>query len=270
MIKLWEHYPSDFKLSFFFILLLGLTLGCGTTRFRSPKVISDKKLDYPLSAQINKIEGSVVVGVFVSKEGQPAEVRLFQSSGSKDLDNAALKFARETQFEPALLDGKPIGAWTKLILRYKLSEVYFEEERWLSNVLLLQGRAVTEKDSVKREAILKTLYTKYVGLVNYVNRREYDVEINYSISRTLSKMMRQRYKPFMKVIPITFAVFDDFLEKYPDSPIAARAREDLLQQLVEGEYRIRLRALKSSSFTRKTLPLIDYLESRIKELQKLQ
>ena len=82
--------------------------------------------------------------------------------------------------------------------------------------------------------------------------------------------MRKRYKPFLKIIPITFAVFDDFLEKYPGSPIAVRAKEDLLQQLVEGEYRIRIRALKSASFARKTLLLIDYLESRIKELQKLQ
>ncbi len=270
MIKLWEHYPSDFKLAFIFLLLLGLTLGCGTTRFRSPKVISDKKLNYPLSAQINKIEGSVVVGVFVSKQGQPVDIRLFQSSGSKDLDNAALKFAGETKFEPALLDGRPIGAWTKLILRYKLSEVYFEENRWLSNVLHLQKKAKVEKDSARREEILKTLYTKYVGLVNYVNRNESAVDINYSIDRTISPTMRKRYKPFLKIIPITFAVFDDFLGKYPDSPIAVRAREDLLQQLVEGEYRIRIRALKSSSFTRKTLPLIDYLESRIKEQQKLQ
>ena len=130
MIKLWEHYPSDFKIAFLLLLLAVLTLGCGTTRFRSPKVISDKKLSYPLSAQINKIEGSVVVGVFVSKRGKPVDIRLFQSSDSKDLDNAALKFAKETKFEPAVLDGQPIGAWTKLILRYKLSEVYFEEDKW--------------------------------------------------------------------------------------------------------------------------------------------
>jgi TonB family protein len=240
---------------------------CGTSRFRSPKVIEERELEYPLSAMLDKVEGNVVVGVFVSPDGRPLEVRLLESSTNDDLDRAALKFANDVNFEPALLDEQPVGAWTKLIMRYKLSEVYFEQDKWLNDVRFFIERASVEKDSIKRESILRSLYSKYHGLVNYVNRHPELLDINYTINRVILNKVENRYGKIAKITPIQFAVFDDFLERFPDSSIKLQAKEDLLLQLVETEYRIRIKGLRSNSYARKTLETIDFIEARIKELQ---
>ncbi len=250
------------------ILLLLLTLGCGGSgRFRSPKVISEMHLDYPLAAQLQKIEGETLVGVFVSADGRAEEVTLVESSGHKELDDAALRFARTLTFQPALLDNKPISAWTRLLLRYRLTEVLFENDRWLVEVQSLHNQAKAEKDSSKREIIFRKLYTNYVGLVNYVDRQE-DTEINSTIRAVLTRTVEQQWQPFWDIIPAPFAVFDDFLKRYPRSALTERVKEDLMQQLVETEYRIKIKALGSSRLARKTPVLIQMLESRLEELQK--
>ena len=253
-----------------FTLLLIVFVNCGTSRFKSPKVIEDRELDYPLSAMLDRVEGNVVVGVFVSEEGNAIEVRLLESSSSKDLDNAALNFAKEIKFEPAFLDDRPVGAWTKLIMKYKLTDVYFEEDDWIVDVEHFQSQATKETNPIIRENILKKLYAEYYGLVNYVNIHSGDIRINAIISRTLLPEVDEKYEFFKKYVPIQFAVFHDFIIRFPDSEIALQAKEDLLKQLIETEFRLRIRGLESSSYARKTLHVIQEIELRIKELQKIE
>lgn len=254
----------------FALFLLILSTSCGTSRFRSPKVIEEKKLDYPLSAMLDRVEGNAVVGVFVSEKGKALEVRLLESSSSKDLDNAALNFAKEIHFEPALLDNTPVGAWTKLIMKYKLTDVYFEKDNWLVDVEHFISKASKEDDFYKKEIYLKKLYAKYYGLVNYVNIHTQDIRINTIISPTLLPEINEQYEIFKPYVPIQFAVFHDFLLRFPDSEIAVQAKEDLLKQLVETEFRLRIKGLESSSYARKTLHVIEGIELRIKELQKIE
>ena len=256
--------------SIFALFLIILISSCGTSRFRSPRVIEERDLEYPLSAMLDKVEGNVIVGVFVSPDGNSVDVRLLESSDNDDLDNAALQFAQDVKFEPALLDEQPVGAWTKLIMRYKLSEVYFEEDKWLNDVRYLIERATTEGDSIKRESILRSLYSKYYGLINYINRHSELIKMNNTINRVILDKVQNRYSKIAKITPIQFAVFDDFIERFPESSIVNQAQEDLLTQLVETEYRIRIKGLRSSSYTRKTLETIDFIEARIKEIQTVE
>jgi hypothetical protein len=45
-------------------------------------------------------------------------------------------------------------------------------------------------------------------------------------------------------------------------------KEDLIKQLVDAEYKIRIKALKSKRFARKSAELVDMLEKRLNELQE--
>jgi hypothetical protein len=47
-----------------------------------------------------------------------------------------------------------------------------------------------------------------------------------------------------------------------------RVQEDLMRLLVETEYKIRLKALKSNRFARRSMDLIDLLTERFKEIQQ--
>lgn len=63
--------------------------------------------DYPLRALRNGEGGTVLVLAHIGPDGVPTATELAQSSGSRELDRAALQAVRRWRFEPAIADGHP-------------------------------------------------------------------------------------------------------------------------------------------------------------------
>jgi len=250
------------------LITIGLIAGCGTSsKYKAPKILFDGELEYPLSAQLEKIEGEVLVGIFVSKEGKPLEVNILRSSANADLDSAAIEFSRRVNYKPAIFNGKTVSSWTRLELRYKLQKVGFDEPAWKYNVGRLQSQISTESDSVKRKIYLQRLYFKYIGLVDYVNKND-DIQINRTIKAVISKPIANQWNEFWGILPIPFVLLDDMLYRYPECHFKLRLKEDMIQQIVDVEYKIRMKALKSSRFNRKSIGFLDALSTKLEELQK--
>ncbi len=57
--------------------------------------------DYPVEAAARGDHGTVTVRILVDAEGAPSGVEMAKSSGSRDLDNAALQTVRNWRFKPA-------------------------------------------------------------------------------------------------------------------------------------------------------------------------
>ncbi len=57
--------------------------------------------DYPVEAAARGDHGTVTVRILVDAEGAPSGVEMAKSSGSHDLDNAALQTVRNWRFKPA-------------------------------------------------------------------------------------------------------------------------------------------------------------------------
>ena len=250
----------------FFVLIV---LGCAAGRFQPAKVASEQKLDYPLAAQVERVEGDVVVGVFVNEEGSPVQVRILESSGYAVLDTAAFKFVNTLSFNPATVDEKAISSWTKLILKYKLTEVAFERKQWTQDVLYFYSVVENSKDPQKRLEYQRKLYVRFLGLTNYIKRYQ-SIEINYTIKDVLTKESRIRWKDIMDVVPAPFTVFDDFLQRYPESPIRENVREERIRLLIDAEGDIRVKALKSSKLAQKAPELVSQIETRLDELQRAE
>jgi TonB family protein len=62
---------------------------------------------YPSTAAANSEQGSVVLQALVNSDGKVERMKLAQSSGFDDLDNAALAAVMGWKFVPASRDGKP-------------------------------------------------------------------------------------------------------------------------------------------------------------------
>lgn len=75
---------------------------------------------YPDTAQVNGEQGNVVLDVEVSASGKVRNIRVDQSSGFADLDNAAIEGVLGWHFLPAVADGDTETAWTKVTIVYKL------------------------------------------------------------------------------------------------------------------------------------------------------
>ena len=75
---------------------------------------------YPSRAIMRGYEGKVTLSVHVLPNGEPKEVVVFQSSGYKILDNAALKAVKKWKFLPAQRGFKAVDSWVKVPIEFKL------------------------------------------------------------------------------------------------------------------------------------------------------
>lgn len=74
-----------------------------------PKLISQVSAEYPETARAdkNKLNGAVVVGVTVGKDGTVKETHIVHSLRA-DFDANAQTAVRQYRFEPAIADGRPV------------------------------------------------------------------------------------------------------------------------------------------------------------------
>ena len=80
-----------------------------------PRVIHTEIPKYPYEAKIQKIEGSVLVGLIVTKEGIARDVSVFESSHDGIFDQAALESVKQSKYNPGTKDGEPVD--TKVVRR---------------------------------------------------------------------------------------------------------------------------------------------------------
>ena len=208
----------------------------------------------------------MAVGVFVDPDGRPVTVRVLESSGYAVLDTAAYQFAKSLTFHPAVIDEKPIGSWTRLVLKYKLTDVVFNKEKWINDAIYLQKKIAASVDSNEKARNQRRLYVHYLGLLNY-SRKTPDLDLNYTIKRVIQKSTFAQWRDFWPLIVSPFALFDDFLQQYPEAPIAENVKEELVRTLIEAEGNIRTRALKSRKIAIMANELIEKIETRLYQVQ---
>lgn len=67
--------------------------------------------EYPRQLRDDGIGGSVILWIFIDRDGTVARSEVHESSGYPELDLAALAVAEHMRFQPALLAGEPVGVW---------------------------------------------------------------------------------------------------------------------------------------------------------------
>ena len=107
------------------VLALALTLGGSEVCLAdSPAKVDHSYANgaplYPDAAQLAGEQGDVLVEVQVTANGYPRRIRVKQTSGFRDLDDAAIETAANWRYVPAVVDGDTATAWTTLKIHYAL------------------------------------------------------------------------------------------------------------------------------------------------------
>jgi periplasmic protein TonB len=74
----------------------------------SPRVIRQVKPTYTAAALAEKIQGTVIMELVVTRDGRPAQIRVVRSLDPSGLDAQALLAVSEWRFEPGRLAGTPV------------------------------------------------------------------------------------------------------------------------------------------------------------------
>jgi TonB family protein len=71
----------------------------------------DLPFRYPVALYARKVQGNVMLRLFVDRDGRilPESTRVEESSGHSSLDSAAVKGSQELYFIPAKLHGEPLA-----------------------------------------------------------------------------------------------------------------------------------------------------------------
>jgi protein TonB len=90
----------------------------------APKVDTSRPTPvvYPADAQRAGEEGVVLLDVYVAYNGRAQKIDVAQSSGYRDLDNAAVETAANWHYVPALRDGDTASDWSKVQVVYRMPE----------------------------------------------------------------------------------------------------------------------------------------------------
>jgi TonB family protein len=78
--------------------------------------------NYPKLLKDAGIGGTSIIWVFIDADGVVRNAEIQKSSGNVHLDEAALKSAREFQFNPARNRGTAVAAWIALPIRFSIKE----------------------------------------------------------------------------------------------------------------------------------------------------
>jgi TonB family protein len=74
--------------------------------------------EYSIECALPGVKGSVVLDLLIGPGGQPIEINVAQSSGSPELDKAALHAANLWSFAPPLWKSRPVEVWGRVELRF--------------------------------------------------------------------------------------------------------------------------------------------------------
>ncbi|HYS53024.1 MAG TPA: energy transducer TonB [Thermoanaerobaculia bacterium] len=87
---------------------------------KAPQVIKRVEPAYPLEARMNRVKGIVVLQLLIDKTGAVRQVVVRRQFAS-GLAEGAVDAARQWQFAPATLNGKPVDVVLNLTMNFKLN-----------------------------------------------------------------------------------------------------------------------------------------------------
>jgi protein TonB len=87
-----------------------------------PDATINPKPAYPLVAREHGEQGRVLLSIHIAPSGRPSEVDIVSSSGFAVLDKSAQSAVQGWQFQPALVNGKPVGSVLLFPIEFQLEE----------------------------------------------------------------------------------------------------------------------------------------------------
>lgn len=219
-------------LSLFILALTLFSMGCGhyienNENYTPPSLKSEPRLFYPMAALENSYSGTPRVILYISKKGTVEHSIILKSSGIKVLDSAAVEYSRNFIFNPAKRNGKPVSSRMAMDIKFKFSNQTWNANYYVDEVNDLYSQLATaipdDRNAIEKE-ILK-MHNEFVSnmkdLVNY----------NRVIGMVIQPGIYNEWKNDWDSWPLSFLLFHDFIQRFPDFNNLDLVKEELKNSL---------------------------------------
>lgn len=86
----------------------------------APVITYQERPKYPDIARDSRVEGDVVLFVYIDEGGNVRNAVVQSSPGLPALEEEAKKAAMRCKFKPAKQQGKPVGVWYNIVMQFRL------------------------------------------------------------------------------------------------------------------------------------------------------
>ena len=197
--------------AFFFLVSCGHVKNLENKNYTPPTLKYQPKIFYPVVAQENSLTGMTKMMVYIDKEGRVRRVNLLESSGYRVLDSTAEKYCRTMVFNPALGNGKPIGVWLKLKVKFDVNHENLVSRRFVHEISKLYKKAATslppERDQIQRLILTKDS--------EFVKKMTDALNFNNTIEKVLLPGTVDDWKTYWDSYPLSFLLYYDFTQRFP-------------------------------------------------------
>jgi len=229
-----------------------------------PQLISASVISfYPPEAYEKQLEGTVKLLIHIGTNGYVGKTGIFKSSGYDVLDEAALAIARTVRFKPGQVYGKAQDQWMIWPVVFELSSLPISAlnlVEWQSKVLEYQADAY-DGNSLKRRMAQNNLFDHYVDLGNRMIENR-SILPNETIMEIVTSPIRNSWIEYQDVWPMAFVLFQDYIERFPDSRNVTGAERHLVDHVM-NEISLLKAALTDSS------PLVGVRQRLLNDLTQL-
>jgi protein TonB len=88
---------------------------------RPPRIMMKGQLEYPSEARQRNISGFVILKILVAETGVVQNVEVEESEPRGVFDQAAMRSVKGWKFEPAMIKGQIVAAWTSQKIKFELN-----------------------------------------------------------------------------------------------------------------------------------------------------
>jgi protein TonB len=86
----------------------------------APRVITEVKPTYTTAALLQRIQGTVVLELVVTRDGCASQIRVIRSLDPGGLDREAVAATAQWRFEPGRLGGVPVDVLVNVMLDFMI------------------------------------------------------------------------------------------------------------------------------------------------------
>ncbi len=234
-----RFFPNPvYRFTILAAISLFMLFGCSlrkqsTPDYVPPKIILDSNVTiYPPEALVEKLEGTVILLVYVEKNGYIGSAGISRSSGYAILDSAALQLARTVRFTPAQIRGTPQDLWMTWPVVFRLSTApifSIDLIEWQQTVVDFQITAI-EGNLLKRVIARDNLLSQYVSISKTIVENR-SIIPNRTILDVVVPQVRDMWIEYEEVWPLEFILFQDYINRFPASLYILRAENYLVDYI---------------------------------------
>lgn len=200
------------------LISLAFLIGCSSTQsyeeieYTLPVIKHQPRLVYPDEAAGMNYYGASKIYLNISENGIVEKVTLLESSGHKILDDAALDYCKQLEFEPAKKGNEPVRCRMVQKVNFNLLDTDFSFKNYiarLKNLYGLEKEASSEEETRIQDEILKK-HNEFIRKMSNV------VSFNSALEKVILSETRSDWDLSWDNYPLTFLLYHDFIQRYPN------------------------------------------------------